>query len=50
MRRLDRRFAMWLFDNLPLRGPFARWAPHLLGYAIGSRPRRVEPPDDTDDA
>ncbi len=48
--RLDRRFALWLFDNIPLRGPFARWPPYLLGYALGSKPRRVEPPDDTDDA
>ncbi len=48
--RLDQRFALWLFDNLPRLGPLERWAPYLLGYALGSRGRRVEPPDDTDDA
>ena len=44
--RPDRRVAMWVFWNGSLRGPFARWAPHLLGYALGSKPIRVDPPEE----
>lgn len=42
MVRPDRRIALWLFDHVPL----GRFAPWMLGYVLGSRPRRVDPPED----
>ncbi len=36
--RLLRRAAMWLVWNVPL-GPLA---PHVFGFAIGSKPRRLD--------
>ena len=44
--RLDQRLALWLFDHVPLRGPLARFAPWLLGYALGSKPKRVVPDEE----
>ena len=41
--RWDRRAALWVFDNVPLRGPFGRLAPWLFGYGIGAKPHKVEP-------
>lgn len=29
-----RRFAMWLIDNVPM----GRLSPHVLGYALNSKP------------
>lgn len=46
--RLDQRLALWLFVHVTLRGPLTRWAPRLLGYALGSRPRRVPDRPDRD--
>lgn len=39
-----RRACFWAVWNLPL-GPLA---PHILGWALGSKARRVEPGDMTD--
>jgi hypothetical protein len=33
-----RRFAMWLVWNVPL----GRMAPHVMGFAMGSKPIAVE--------
>lgn len=36
--KLLRRFAMWLVWNIPL----GRFAPHVLGFAVGSKGVRVK--------
>ncbi len=37
-----KRLAVWVFDNVPLRGPLAPLAPWLFGYIIGAKPHKVE--------
>lgn len=36
--KLLRYWAMWIFDHVPL----GRLAPHVLGFAIGSKAKKVE--------
>ena len=43
MRLFKLRIAVWVLDNVPLRGPFAILAPWLFGYIINSRPHKVTP-------
>ena len=34
--RLDRRLVLWTLNHVPL-GPFERYAPRLLGYALNAK-------------
>lgn len=34
--RIDRRLALWVLNHVPL-GPFERYSPRLLAYALNAK-------------